>query len=299
MLERILIMTDSSNTISQEDAKKYEIAILPLTLERSDNKIFIDEPSAITSHDILEMIDQGFTFKTATTILGIMEQKIQEGLENYDKIIICPISKGWSSQTSHLEMIAKNYPDRVFVADTKDYGYSLECLCIELREMINNGVEIPKLLEYANNHWKYSLSLFACKNLKGLEKSGRLPKIIAKALSLTKITPIIKAEYNNQKEGLALGWGNVLDKFIVYLDKNYKKNLNKDTIKKMCVLISEDSSADINKLRKMLSEKYQISEDEIVLRWAPNVFLCIVWKGAIGVTTISNIEKSILPNLKD
>ncbi len=299
MSERILIMTDSSNTISPTDAQKYEIDVLPLTLERSDGVVFVDEPDKIKPEELLKMLSDGFTFKTATTTYGLMERHIINGLEKYDKIIICPISSGWSSQTDHLTSIAKNFPDRVFVVDTKDYGYSLECLCIDLRNMINDNQPMEKLLDYASNHWKYSLSLFACKTLKGLEKSGRLPKLLAKALTLTKITPIIKAEYNNQKEGLALGWSNVFEKFIKYTDKYYKKNLNSNTVKSMCVLISEPYSEDIETLKNTLAEKYSLDKNEIVLRWAPSVFLCLVWKGAIGMTTVTTIEKSILPTFKD
>ncbi len=299
MFERILIMTDSSNTISMEDAIQNEIDILPLTLERSDGVVYSDEPDKIKSDQILAMLNDGFTFKTATTVYGVIQQHLEQGLSKYDKIIVCPISRGWSSQTDHIQSIANNYPNRVFVIDTKDYGYSLECLCLELRKMINDGVEFSQVLDYARNHWKYSLSLFACKTLKGLAKSGRLPKIVATALSVTKITPIIKAEYTNQKEGLALGWHNVFEKFLKYTDKYYDNQLNPTNITHMCVLISEPMSEDIAKLKDTLASKYQLDPDHIVLRWAPNIFLCLVWKGAIGMTTIASIPKKILPNEKE
>ena len=293
MSKKILLLTDSSTTMSKEDAAKYDVEILPLAMYRNDGKEYINNIDDLTTVELLKMNDEGYTFKTSCTPQLLIEDTISAKLQSYDYVIALPISQKWSSQYSHLKALSNepDFKDKLFVADVLEFGFASENLCIELRQMINNGEEDPNvLIEYANNYHKNTIAFFACKNLEGLVASGRVPKAIAKLFKLTRIYPIIRIEAENHLDSIVKNWNEVPNKCIKGLIKVYGKLLPQD-IKAITILTANNSADYINEVRKDLAKAIKIDESLIQVRPAPNIFVNIVSKDAIGFHVIANKPK--------
>ena len=293
MSKKILLLTDSSTTMSKEDASKYDVEILPLAIYRNDGKEYINNLDELTASELFNMNDEGYTFKTSCTPQLLLEDTISQKLTTYDYIIALPISEKWSSQYSHLKALSNEpeFKDRLFVANVLEFGFALENLCIDLRQMIDNGQDDPKtLIEYANNFHKKTVAFFACKNLEGLVASGRVPKVIAKLFKLTKIYPVIRIEAENHLDSIVKNWNEVPNKCIKALIKTYGKLLPED-VKQITILTAGNSQDYINEVRKDLAKAIKIDENLIQTRVAPNVFVNIVSKDAIGFHIIANKNK--------
>lgn len=293
-MQKILIMVDSSTTLPLNVAKENEIEILPLSIYRNDNVSYIYESLSMTSKDFLKMGDEGFTFKTGCTPQGILEDVVNEKLKKYDQIIALPISQKWSSQYSHLKALSSQdeYKDKLFVVDTLEYGYAIECLALELREMIKKNIfNINDLLKYAQNYHNYTICYFACNELTGLVNSGRVPKMIGKIFKLAKIKPVIRVEGENHLETIIKNFPEVINRIIKAIIKIYGGKLVNRDIKKITILTSNNELEFINEVILDLSKTFDIPKNAIDVRPAPNIFVNIVGNGAIGVHVISKKMK--------
>lgn len=294
MNKKILILVDSSSTINLEQAKKYEIEILPLSIYRSDGSTYIYESLKMSGNQFLEMGDEDYTFSTSCTPQGILEEVINDKLNKYDAIIALPISQRWSSQYDHLKALSlqEQYVNKLFVVNTLEYGYAIECLAIELRQMINEGIyTISDLVDYAENYHKFTICYFACKVLKGLVDSGRVPKIAAKLFKLAKIKPILRVEGENHLETIIKNFSEVINKIIKAIIKIYGGEFINKNIKKIAILTADNSSEYLQEVVTDLSKTFGIDKKDVEIRQAPNIFINIVGRGAIGVHVIANKQK--------
>lgn len=294
MKQKILILVDSSSTITAETAKKHDIEILPLSIYRNDGQSYIYESFKMSGDEFLKMSDEGYKFSTGCTPQGILEEVVNAKLKEYDCILALPINSKWSSQYEHLKALSlqPEYQNKLYVANTCEFGYAIECLALELREMINNGTfTMDDLVSYADNYHKKTICFFACKELQGLVNSGRVPKIIAKCLKLLKIKPIIRFEGENHLEAMLKNFSEVINRFIKATLKTFGGKLPAKCIKSIAILNIDNTKEFLNDVITDIANAFSIPKDRIVIKPSPNIFVNIAGHGAIGVHFITNKEK--------
>lgn len=294
MSKKILLVADSSTTMSSQDAQKYGVEILPLAIYRNDGKNFVTDLNSLTPEELLDMHEEGYTFTTSCTPQLLMEETLRAKLNDYDYILALPISSKWSSQYSHLKALSNEpeFKNRLYVADVLEYGYANENLCIDLRKMIDEeGLDDPELLvKYAEAYRHKTICYFACRNLNGLVASGRVPKAISKIFKLVKIYPLIKMEAENHLEKIIKNWDNIPNTMIKSVIKTYG-GLKPSEIRKVTVLTAGNSQEYINQFKTDLAAALKVDPQLVEVRWAPNIFINIVLKGSIGVHLIANKNK--------
>lgn len=291
MNKNILILTDSSTTMSQDDARKYGVKIIPLSMVRNDNKEYVDEILDITPSQMAEMLDNGYKFKTSCTPIGHMQSTITEALKTYDAVIAIPISSGWSSQYSHLKSLEQEFSDKLVVCDTREYGYSLEILAIKIRELIDNGqTELKVLQAFAESFNKKTSSFVSFKKLDGAVASGRVPKILSKILKWVKAYPVIRFEYVNHLEKILRKWEEVPQKCISSF-KNLYDQFNHEMIDAFAVLTTQNDPKEIEYVINEVHRILKIPVDKIAIRATPIILHTVVWNDAIGFQLVAKINK--------
>lgn len=291
---KTLIIVDSSCTISSQLAKENQIVILPLAIYRNDGQTYLYESLTMDSKDFLKMSDDGYSFKTGCTPQGVIEEVLQDELKVYDQIIALPISKKWSSQYDHLKQLEndKRFANKLFVVDTLEYGYAIEKLALDLRQKLNKNMYTTKeLLEYATNYHDKTISYFACLELNGLVKSGRVPKILASLLKLTKRSPIIRVEGENHLEAWVKNYSEVINKIIKATSKIYDNKLTNKDIVHIAVLTTEIGNEFVDSIITELSKTFSLNKSQIEIKAAPSIFANIVGRNAIGIHIVASKEK--------
>ena len=293
-MKKILLLTDISSTLDESIAKELDVCILPLAIFDENGKKYIDKNLSLTSEDILKYQEQGKKLSTSCTPQLILEEVIKEKLNNYDYIISLPISSKWSSEYSHLKALSDSneFKDKLYVANTLDFGYNIEILCRELRNKINSGCDnIKELIKYAENFHNYTLSFFVCKQLKGLVESGRVPTVVAKLFKLTKIYPIIKVDQENHFGGIIKKWDEAIPECLKLLIKNFDNNLSGLDIRNITILNVDCDLKYLQTIKTIISKTLKISEEKIDVRESPRIFVHIVSRGAIGLQVVANKKK--------
>lgn len=293
-MKKILLLTDTCSSLSKEVAKELDVCILPLSIYDQDGKQYANNDLDFSHEHILKLQESGTVFSTGCTSQLLLEETIKSNLVNYDYILALPISSKWSSQYSHIKALS-NQPDfkeKLYVADVLDFGFNIEILCRELREKINSGIDdIDELIKYAEDFHNFTLSFFVCKQLKGLVDSGRVPNVVAKLFKLTKIYPIIKVDQENHFGGIVKKWDEAIPECIKQLIKNFDGNLTKNDIRNISIISLDCSKEYINQVKKLIVDALEIDESIIQIRNAPDIFVHIVSRGAIGLQVVANKRK--------
>ncbi|AJQ45117.1 hypothetical protein JM47_00370 [Ureaplasma diversum] len=292
MKKPFLILVDSSATNTIELAQMEDVKILPLSIIRSDDKVFEDDNKSINANDIFEMLDQKYHFSTSCTPIGVLHQEVEQGLQEYEKVVILTISGGYSSQFNNALSLKKEFgEEKVIVADTKSFGYALELLIKHLKEMFKKQPTNQEIEKYIDNFHDFTIAVFACENTAGLVASGRLPKIVSAMLKLTKITPIIKSEYKNKSGGVARNMKTAPEKMLSIIAHTWHNNLNPDEIESIAVLHAGLSDEQTEPLRQLAIRTFNLRPEQVVVRHSPSVFLVYVYKNAIGYQIVTKKSK--------
>ncbi|MCV3728283.1 DegV family protein [Ureaplasma miroungigenitalium] len=292
-MQKFIILTDSSSSIDPLHLNNLPIRVLPLSIMRSDEKLFEDEPTSLSSQDVFDYIDEGYSFSTSCSVLGKVYQVVEELSKEYEKIIFIGISKGFSSQYNNLKMVAQDFKDQLIVADTQTFGYALEHLALSLVKMLNEREYTDhEIKTYINEFSLYSTSMFACKDINGLVKSGRISKIKGVFLKIAHVIPIIKQEYKNHYGGLARNYDHAHIKMIDLIDHVYNNQLNANNIDKVAILHANLDEAHLNQITEYLIHHYGIQKNDIVYRPGPNVFTVYTREKSFAIQMVTKIKKT-------
>ena len=123
-MPRIAIVTDSNSGITQEQATKLGIYVIPMPF--MINQQNYEEGINLTQDMFFELQAQGAIMQTSQPSIGKLMNLFEELLESHDEIVYLPMSSGLSGSYQSACMLAEDYPNRVFVVNNKRISATLE-----------------------------------------------------------------------------------------------------------------------------------------------------------------------------
>ena len=173
-MSRIGIVTDSHSSITQDEADRLGIKILPMPFYIGGECYY--EGKNITRNELMEkLINQEDISTSQPSPEDVMN--LWDGvLEEYDNILYMPLSSGLSGSYSTAAMLAQEekYKEKVYVVDHGRISTPLHQSILDALEMIEEGLsasEIKLKLEQA----KQKMAIFiAVDDLKYLRRGGRI-----------------------------------------------------------------------------------------------------------------------------
>lgn len=173
-MSRIGIITDSHSSITQDEADRLGIKILPMPFYIGGECYY--EGKNITRNELMEkLINQEDISTSQPSPEDVMN--LWDGvLEEYDNILYMPLSSGLSGSYSTAAMLAQEekYKEKVYVVDHGRISTPLHQSILDALEMIEEGLsasEIKLKLEQA----KQKMAIFIdVDDLKYLRRGGRI-----------------------------------------------------------------------------------------------------------------------------
>lgn len=186
----IKIVTDSSSDISQEEAKKLGVVVIPLSINFEDAS-YLDEVE-ISADEFYKKLTTSKRVPTTSQVSpGIFEELFAEAKAKGDTLIVMPLSSKISGTYNCANMI-KNQGgyDNVYVYDSLATINLLKLLVIIANEN-KDKMEPQQLIDYVESI-RQKVKLYAViDTLEYLQKGGRLSKTSAVIGSLLKVKPMI------------------------------------------------------------------------------------------------------------
>lgn len=188
-MEKTAVVTDSNSGISQEKARKYGVYVLPMPFY-IDDELYL-EGQTITHEEFFKKQKGGSVIYTSQPNPYDVTQLWDRVLEEYEELIYIPMSSGLSSSCETAMALARQYGEKVVVADLGRVSVTQKLAVLEARRMVQQGLgalEISSRLQYVKNECIIYLTV---DNLKYLKQSGRISASSAMVGSVLNIKPLL------------------------------------------------------------------------------------------------------------
>ncbi len=191
-MKKIAVVTDSNSGITQAEAKKLGIYVLPMPFY-INGELFYEDIS-LTQEEFYRHLDEKAEISTSMPMVGDVTGLWDRLLKEYDEIVHMPMSSGLSSTCSTAMMLSQNYEGKVFVVDNKRISVTLKQAVFDTMAMIDAGWDAAdirdKLLETM-----YDSSIYlSLETLYYLKKGGRITPAAAALGTLLRLKPVLQIQ---------------------------------------------------------------------------------------------------------
>ena len=191
-MTNVKIVTDSNSGITQQEAKKLGIFVLPMPFLINGEEYF--EDINLTQTEFYEHLKGDAQVSTSQPAVGSVTELWDELLKDGSELVHIPMSSGLSETCHTAEHLAKDYGGRVQVVDNQRISITQKQSVFDAIELANAGksaVEIKEILLKT----KFDSSIYiALDTLKYLKKGGRLTPAAALIGTIFKIKPVLQIQ---------------------------------------------------------------------------------------------------------
>lgn len=191
-MSKVMIVTDSNSGITQAEAKKYGIVVLPMPFYLDD--VMLYEELDLSQEQFYEKLKEGVEIKTSMPLVGNVTEMWDGLLKEYDEIVHIPMSSGLSSSYETANMLSQDYDGRVQVVNNQRISVTMRQSVLDAVQLVEQGItakEVKEILEAC----KFESSIYIMVNtLEYLKKGGRITPAAAALGTLLKIKPILQIQ---------------------------------------------------------------------------------------------------------
>ena len=192
-MSKTAIVTDSNSGITQADAKKLGIFVLPMPFLIDGEEYF--EDISLSQKDFYEKLrDDNVQVSTSQPSVANVTELWDELLKTYDEVVHIPMSSGLSESCHTAEGLAKDYNGKVHVVDNQRISITQKQSVLDALKLANDGksgAEIKQILLDT----KFDSSIYiSLDTLKYLKKGGRLTPAAALIGTILRIKPVLQIQ---------------------------------------------------------------------------------------------------------
>lgn len=188
-MANVKIVTDSNSGITQAEAEKLGISVLPMPFLIDGEEYF--EDLTLSQKEFYEHLQGEANVSTSQPSVGNVTDLWDELLKDGGEIVHIPMSSGLSESCHTAESLAKDYGGKVHVVNNQRISVTQKRSvydAIALRDRGMSAEEIKKILVET----KFDSSIYiSLETLKYLKKGGRLTPAAALIGSILRIKPVL------------------------------------------------------------------------------------------------------------
>jgi DegV family protein with EDD domain len=191
-MKKIGIITDSHSSITQQEAQKLGIKVLPMPFYIDETCYYEDVD--ITRDDFLNKLEQGANVSTSQPSPADVLQLWDEALEEYEQVLYIPISSGLSGSCMTAQGLAQDepYEGRVFVVDNGRVSTLLHRSVLDALELVEEGYSAEEIKEILEKSRAEQVIYIGVTTLEYLKRGGRVNAATAAIGSVLNIKPVLK-----------------------------------------------------------------------------------------------------------
>ncbi|MBQ8440625.1 MAG: DegV family protein [Clostridia bacterium] len=189
MNQKVIIASDSTSDLSAELVSRYDVKILPLTVNLG-GKLYADgleiDPDTIYAH----YEKTGELPKTSAINIADFEAFFGEQTKDGASMVFFTISSTMSATYNNARLAAEEF-ENVYVVDTKNLSTGGGLLVIAAAEMAQAGKDAAEIAKACEDMTSRVDASFVIDNLEFLRKGGRCSALAAFGANLLNLKPCI------------------------------------------------------------------------------------------------------------
>lgn len=216
---KIAVLTDSNSGIfPEEEAQREGLFVLPMPviIDGEENL----ENVSINQEQFYQKLKSGADVSTSMPAIGLVVEKWEELLKEYDQIVHIPMSSSLSMSCETALNFSKEYEGKVFVVDNQRISVTQKRSVFDALELVKEGKNGAQIKEILENAKKESSIYILVDTLKYLKKGGRITPAAAAIGTLLRIKPVLQIQ------------GGKLDQFAKVINEKVARQKMIDAMKK-------------------------------------------------------------------
>ena len=186
---RIGIVTDSNSGITQAQAARMGVFVLPMPFTIDGQDYF--EDISLTQQQFYEKLREGSDIATSQpspeAVMNLWDQVLGE----YDQVVHIPMSSALSGSCQTARMLAEDYGGRVQVADNRRISVTQQQAAADAVQMAGEGMDAAQIRQKLEETGPDSSIYITVDTLKYLKKGGRITPAAAALGTLLRIKPVL------------------------------------------------------------------------------------------------------------
>ncbi len=191
-MAKVKIVTDSNSGITQDEAKKLGVFVLPMPFRIDDDDYF--EDINLTQEAFYEHLQADASVSTSQPAVADVTDLWTKLLEDGSEIVHIPMSSGLSESCHAAEGLAKEFGGRVEVVDNQRISITQKQSVLDAKLLADRGASAAEIKEVLLKT-KFDSSIYiSLDTLKYLKKGGRLTPAAALIGTILKIKPVLQIQ---------------------------------------------------------------------------------------------------------
>ena len=191
-MSNVKIVTDSNSGITQAEAQKLGVSVIPMPFLIDGNEYF--EDINLTQEEFYEHLKSDVPVSTSQPAIGNVTELWEKLLSDGSEIVHIPMSSGLSESCHTAENLAKNYGGKVHVVDNQRISVTQKQSVFDAIKLAERGMSAAEIKEYLLKT-KFDSSIYiSLGTLKYLKKGGRLTPAAALIGTIFKIKPVLQIQ---------------------------------------------------------------------------------------------------------
>lgn len=192
MMSKIAIVTDSNSGITQEEAGRLGIFVVPMPFMIDDETYY--EDITLTQTEFYERLAAGANVITSQptpdSILDLWDKLLKE----YDEIVHIPMSSGLSGSCQSAMMLASDYDNKVQVVNNQRISVTQRQSALDALMLAEQGQTAVQIKEFLEND-KFNSSIYIMLDtLSYLKKGGRITPAAAALGTILRLKPVLQIQ---------------------------------------------------------------------------------------------------------
>ena len=188
-MPNVAIATDSNSGITQAEARRLGIRVLPMPFYINEELFF--EDVTLTQEEFYARLAQDADISTSQPSPGDVTDLWDQLLESYDQVVYIPMSSGLSASCETALMLAADYRGKVFVADNQRISITQRQSVLDALELARAGLDGQAILDVLIRERLESSIYITVDTLKYLKKGGRVTAAGAAIGTVLNIKPVL------------------------------------------------------------------------------------------------------------
>lgn len=191
-MAKVKIVTDSNSGITQAEAEKLGISVLPMPFLIDGEQYY--EDINLTQEEFYAHLKGDASVSTSQPAVGNVTDLWDELLKDGSEIVHIPMSSGLSESCHTAEGLAKDYGGRVQVVNNQRISVTQKQSVLDAMKLAEEGKSAEEIKKYLVET-KFDSSIYiSLDTLKYLKKGGRLTPAAALIGTILKIKPVLQIQ---------------------------------------------------------------------------------------------------------
>ena len=191
-MPRIAIVTDSNSGISQAEAKRLGIPVLPMPFY-IDGELYYEDIT-LTQEEFYAHLERDAAISTSQPAPGDVTSLWDEQLRDHDELVYIPMSSGLSASCETAEMLAQAYSGRVQVVDNQRISVTQRQSVLDAQALAEAGRSARQIKDALERVRRESSIYITLETLKYLKKGGRITPAAAAIGTVLNLKPVLQIQ---------------------------------------------------------------------------------------------------------